>query len=214
MWIDSSRSIIENLYYISGIVIAIAALIGLIQIILTKKEMQVRFRRESVAAGTQQSEVYSDNIMPLQDKLTKELIPLKLPEKKFKVENFSLSSFKRQCSTDEYKLYLRALLKNIDLFTAINNKMISFASYFVNGIADERAAYCSLSSAYCDYIAVYYPFFVLIEETSKSADEPELLVLYRIWKNRMDKTNVINNIKDLKDKLNNIKDAEIKTITT
>lgn len=44
---DSSKSILENLYYLSGILILLSLIVGLIQLAIAKKTLKINSKRDA-----------------------------------------------------------------------------------------------------------------------------------------------------------------------
>ncbi len=76
---DGSKSIVENAYYISNILLFFVFSIGLYQIIVTIRNNKIRIKREAASFAAKQIEIYLNQIIPLINKfdelLTKEDLP-------------------------------------------------------------------------------------------------------------------------------------------
>jgi len=92
--IDTSKSLLENAYYFSGILILITVIVGIWQILLTKKTFKINSQREAALLAVKQIEIYTTYIIPLIDKLKN----LKHYEELqyFNIDEFNLSTFKKK----------------------------------------------------------------------------------------------------------------------
>src|SRR5579862_1401357 len=78
VWFGYLRSILELLYFTSGVVIAVFAWYGLRQISLTKKIATTTAKREAIRFATERCEYYANTCVPANSELFKESEQLKL----------------------------------------------------------------------------------------------------------------------------------------
>ena len=67
--IDTSKSLLENLYYLSGIFILISILVAVWQLILTKRTLRINSKRNAADLAAKQVELYFSIVMPLQNRV-------------------------------------------------------------------------------------------------------------------------------------------------
>ena len=68
-YIDTTKSVLENLYYLSGILILISIAIGLFQLSIAKTTLNINSQREAAKLAVNQIDIYMTQIIPLQNKL-------------------------------------------------------------------------------------------------------------------------------------------------
>lgn len=61
---DSTKSIVENLYLLSGPIIALLAIAGVIQLFIARKTMIINSKREAANLAAQQIKDYCDRLIP------------------------------------------------------------------------------------------------------------------------------------------------------
>jgi len=134
---NESISIVENCYYLSGVLIAIFALIGLYQLVLTKRAINISSQRQAVTLSANQIEIYFNKIIPLMDKFSieiKELPPLATPE----IGEFSKEHIEKIITEEDFINSVKILGASPVSWLRVINSLEAMSVYFVKGIADEE----------------------------------------------------------------------------
>ncbi len=79
---DSSKSIIENLYLLSGPILALLATAGVIQLFIARKTLIVNSKRDAANLAAQQIKDYSERLFPKMRKYDFSLIEEKIKKKR------------------------------------------------------------------------------------------------------------------------------------
>nr|WP_315154063.1 hypothetical protein [uncultured Flavobacterium sp.] len=202
---DYSKSIIENIYFVSGPLLGILGFFIFRQIKLAKNQLlisqkqleesqnQIRINslREAATLSADLTKEYIDNIIPMINQLNEVKKELKFIDLDYDIKNFTNDEFKDNCKN------LNAAMKNRpDRMTTLEldiiNKLEWFSIYFTKGIADENIAFTSIGKEFCKTVELEYPIITILrgsKNPNKSYDN--LVELYNCWNTRI-KTSLMN----------------------
>lgn len=210
---DSSKSIIENIYFLSGPILAILGVTGVIQLFFAKKALITNSKREAANLAGNQVEIYSNKIIPY-------LTDLYAHKKENNIEDvvIEIGEFNQ-----EYLIQILGRDKCIQLskkrrilavpFLRVMNSLEAFSTYFIKRVADEEIAYSAVGKSFCHVVERMY--FDISSCCRK--DDPRFsntIALYNIWKERIKKEKLTREKISIIEKLNDIKDDRINPIGT
>ncbi len=163
-WFATTRTILELLYFVSGIVIAVAAVFALGQIRLTKQIAKANGRRESVKFAAELCKYYAETVVPLWLKANEDyhrqgLKCLGIVEQQgqppFVIQNGEIVS---------HRFNVKQLMDDAPKFNSsvtYLNSLEAFAIPFAAGVADEENRVSrngeALLSGCCGVHAYYFP---------------------------------------------------------
>jgi len=181
--IDTSKSLLENLYYVSGILILITVVIGIIQISLTKKISQTNSRREAALLSLKQIELYTTQIMPLISKIDFD-IPSTTDIRAYELKEFCRNELQKKFTKDQFENRLiKSLAQSAELVTAMN-AIDTFAICFVNELADEKIAFSSIGLSFVLTVeSLYFDLSISVHDNSNFFEN--VLKLYDIWSKKL-----------------------------
>ncbi|WP_417861502.1 hypothetical protein [Winogradskyella sediminis] len=213
---DQTKSIIENLYLLSGPILALFGFLIFYQIKISKKSIEVAknhlkviSERDAATSSAERTDHFVKVIVPIGTEISTKRKKVDFPEYEGKFDNWDNSNISQW--DDDYK---KALVdhgkKDITLLgQELINLLEGFSIYFTNGIANEKIAYGSVGSTFCNYVEKYYTTICL----SRKKDKPHkpysnVVELYELWNSRIDKSeklSMLNNEEEiLKEKLKNL----------
>ncbi len=177
------RDYLEIAYFISGIIVAIAAVFALYQLKIAKDSIKIQSKREALSLTVSQCNYYSSTILKLQDTLYEKRVASDcdfFESKKWTVdtdgENVTVHlNCKEHPSLNEINLIAYELLDVV-------NSMEAFSVYFTSKVADESVAYSTLGHTFINTAEVYMPWLILNYKSDGSFSN--LVKLYVLWKNR------------------------------
>jgi hypothetical protein len=212
--IDHSKSLLENLYYFSGILIGFSLIIGLIQIILTKKTLKINSRRDAATLAAKQVEVYLTRVMPLIDTLTKVEKQNNTKTIKLEVGDFSRKDLIKKLGQSQYLEIAKSRLNIIYDILPVINSLESFSVYFIKEVADEEIAFSALGGTFVATVEFRYfdISYSIFDENDKSFQNT--IALYNLWSARMAKTKLKKEYQILNEKIQKINDEKINPIGT
>lgn len=189
MTLELFKDWLEIAYFLSGPIVAFIAFLALGQIRVAKSQMEeqkkslrITSKRDALKLTAEQVTVYCDKIIPLQNKLDAKLKSdnVKILDK-FNIE-FNNNSIKvippqEDFNYEDFKSFAEE-------FVNIANAMESFSTYFVSGVADEKVAYLSLGSSFCDSMKKLAPILIPISNDGRRFSAT--LRLYSIWGERLE----------------------------
>jgi hypothetical protein len=153
-WFIILRAILEILYFTSGIVLAIAGLFALKQLRIAKSDIKLRAQREAASLAAQQSEKFTESLMPLVNELKQHWLSKGLLEPKTGgIRPAQRATFiELSLSPEDERRYVERFLVAPEICTTLLNGLESFAIYFVKGVADEEVAFYSQGLEFCHLV--------------------------------------------------------------
>lgn len=214
---DKIKFFLELISLASTPIIAVIAYFALDQIkiakeqlIEQKKALKISSKRDSLKLTADQVSLYCNTIIPLQNIFE---------EKKTREHRELLNSFKIDFEDNAIKV--TPPKQDVDFTTfiqiskelvAVANAMESFSTYFVSGVADEKIAYLSLGSTFCDTMNKMAP--ILIPLSNGGRRFSSVLDLYSIWGSRLNSENLLKQKTEIENKLKTHSDFSIKVVGT
>lgn len=205
-WLIEHRNALEVLYFLSGIILALASGFVAFQVYiakgsfdvaikafnLAKTDSNVRLRREAIVIAANRCEQYAKEILPLLGRNVDDIGTLGISNNVWKLENNFLdeSSIKDWNAANEWLSKLRQSEISNETVRLLNI-LESFAIYFVKGAADEQVAYPSIGISFCEHIDGFAPYLILLRQQKipgqTSGPFQNIATLYKIWSDRISK---------------------------
>ncbi len=209
IYFDESKSLLENLYFLSGPLLFIIALYGLKQINVAKKSLHINCKRESAILAFELSQRYIENLTDDYETLTDLFQALHIDY--IKLEELDLTSLeiieRTNKNISEYDKAKSSLTEFKNNITSIMDKLEGYAVPFIAKIADEEIAY-NLDGKqflyYCNLCAVGI-------HSARENDEFDnnlyrnTIELYHLWKNRFERHKIDNQENSWKKNWKNIR---------
>ncbi len=187
---DAEKSLVENIYLISGPVIAILGFVAILQLKLTKKTLQITSKRQAAELATRQVDIYTNQIILQQNQIDEFKKTQGIKKLEIECKYFTQDELFTLMSNENISKRKDDFLKNVNLMTTMLNSMETFSLYFTKGVADEEIAYSAIGVTFCDSVK-NYSF-----ELSASRYEAEenvyynIIKLYDIWNSRLKSENL------------------------
>lgn len=197
------KDYLELIYFISGgPILVIIAGVALLQIKVSKEQIKITSKRESIKLAAEQCNFYIKEIIPLQNQLDMLFIAKKINLKNNTIKidgdtvigKFDYEIIKKILEDDEC----------INLITSLANKMESFSTYFSNELADNEIAYNTIGLSFINSIKKYYSLIFLYENSNEIIYYKNNFKLFINWYNKSENENKIKLIKKLEDEKNNL----------
>ena len=211
---ENFRTWLEILYFISGPIIAVIAFFALGQIRVAKEQIEeqkkllkITSKRDALKLTSNQIEIYLDKIIKLQNIL----------DKKLASENIDiLSKYEVEITSDSLKLIppketfnTDDLEKIIQELADVANAMESFSTYFISGVADEKIAFFSIGSTYCNSVKRLLPVLIPL---SNEKNFLSIINLYKIWAMRIESESLQKQKQNIEKQLKSKKETTIKVV--
>ena len=210
---DSSKSLLENLYYLSGILILISIIIGLIQLSIAKKTLKINSERDAATLAAKQIEIYMTRVIPLHNKIFLYEIKEKIERPEISLGEFDTDTLVNKMGKEEYIRISKERIKLTSLTLATLNSMEAFSVYFIKEVADEEIAFSSVGQTFTQSVESLY-FDIASCRNKESKSFQNLIKLYGIWKNKISKEKLENDKIDLSKQLDAIESVSIKPLGT
>lgn len=201
------RENLELLYFVSGIVVAGAACVGLYQLVLTKDAATSNAKREAFKIAAQQCEFYLTRVVPL-------LNALHVAATKQGITSFGKASVTlkdgvlKGTSHQPPDLTAKCIAIAEPLIAAMN-ALESFAVHFTNGVAADAPGFACVGRSFCSSVEDVLPELVPL---ARGGYYTNTVKLFAIWNNRLEKSQVDQERIMLDRKSKDIQDIEIKII--
>jgi hypothetical protein len=209
------KNLLEIIYYLSGPALVIIACIALNQITLTKNQIEeqkkatrITAKRDAMRLTSDQIKEYGLTIIPIINILDKKIEEKEIQFfKKSKVIIREDGIKVKPYSDDKEIEKLKDLMNE---FLNVTNALEGFSSFFISGCADEKLAYKSLSTTFCNSVKNILPLIVMLSSNRHAFSAT--LELFTIWNNRLESEELYYQKKELEEKLKSKKEKTIKTI--
>lgn len=197
---DTSKSIIENVYLVSGPVLAIFGIFAIRQITLLKeqikiardglnqaqKQLTINSKRDSIKLSAEQVNFYMDTIVKYSNESFIKYKELGISRVSIKTTRFIKSDVLSSPNVKEIHEFLRRSEEIALLDLKVMNALETFSTYFVQKVADENAAFQAVGASFCDTVETLSLFFSICR-FNESTRYVNTITLYRLWKNRVDR---------------------------
>lgn len=213
---QSLKDIMEIVYFLSGPVIACIAYRALAQISEAKKQVAetkegriLSAKRDSYKIAADKCEYFMSTITPLIDSLNDAL-----EEDSVKPLDDTMVSFEddyvKVKSDFDKEIFSRIIFdyKGLHLF----NLLESFSLFFTSGVAEDEIGFLTIGHSFCSPVKEYLPVIALL--SSDGGHFQNVLNLYKIWNDRIEKDTLEQEKKKIENKLNQKKDIKINSIGT
>lgn len=210
---DILLKILTYLNLASGPIMAIIAIFALRQVNLAREQLKqsknaVRMNslRESLLLSSDQIKYYNEEIIPKVNVLNEVLSD----------RGINLSE-QGEVSLNETGLIIEYTpsekiwneLNSIEIarpLLSVANSIESFSTFFVSGVADEKIAFNSLSSTYCNTVK---EILIVIPINKDRKAFSAMNRLYYIWQTRLDEEKLLDDHAEIENRLSNINRSTI-----
>lgn len=197
-FISLVKPIIELIYFISAIGLALFAYLGLQQIAILKSTSATQAKRDALKLTSEQCTIYVEKIIPLQNAYHAAL-------KKHNIKYFD--GWTTEVLNDEIIVSRKTPpdpkgFEEAIPHMAFLNNMEAFSVYFTSGVADEEVAYNSVAKTFLKTCDGIMPWAIKLR---KDGYFKSLVSLYIIWKSRAENEKLIIEKENIEKKLTNTK---------
>ncbi|MGI9527150.1 MAG: DUF4760 domain-containing protein [Weeksellaceae bacterium] len=228
---DQTKSLIENLSYLSSTIVGILSLIIIWQLILAvkswktakntleqaKKEFIISSKRYAVHEAAKLCEKFTNqtfrkineferNNMELVKQYPKVVEPIQTWDYSSKIK---VSNPKQTVESVE-----NLFTPHSDFFLDIMNEFEVFAMNFTKQIADEDIAYQTVGRTFLDYVENYHPIILILNAAQNGTAFRNTRELYGMWQNKTKKQTLKQISEKAKKELEKIVDKEVKPFGT
>lgn len=208
--------VLEVFYYCSGIIVAICAVIALIQIIISKRHLdsekqnqRIQLERESQKYAIEQISYFTDKIIYLENEIYKKRNGnhiVFLDDKVINFEDGKLTIKFRFDKENDMDKMLEIAYEVVDVINALE----VYATVLTSGLANEQFAYKIQGDAFCQTVEEYLP--LIIEDKTRMSKTSSTMNLYFLWKSRLNKEKLLSEKTKLEKTLEKLSDKSISVI--
>lgn len=217
---DSSKSILENLYLLSGPLLFIIGLIGIRQLKIAKDNIRINSQRQASTMSFELCEKYEKSIETKYSKLYNKLKVLNIePDKLLELNPSSVRNLKGNIINN---IEFKKILENRDeisyLIVDLANELEGFSVPFIKKLADEELAYDLTFNQYYHWAILSMSEIHYAQKVTPNLIEMDyygnICDLYELWKSRNEKEVLERQVATLINKKNKITTNTIKPIGT
>jgi hypothetical protein len=209
-WLNFLKETIVYLYYISGIILVTTVIIGLYQLQVLKDDIRTKNKRASVEKSIEYLSWFAKEFIPqrtsFNEKITDDGVILynnkHVFNKKFTLDESQFTSEMKK------EVIIRAEHDSEDLL----NQLEFFSAAMLSGLADEELAFNPLATIFCEFIEDQFLLICYIRGDQNLQLYSNMITLYNMWKNRLERKKIEMQHKDLEEKLSKIEDKSVKSI--
>lgn len=204
---------LEKAYYVSGIIMTLSVIIGLLQIYYLKRDIKTSNQRAATEKSVEFLNWFSSFYLPKYGEYREKIKKLRegnkvfdeLFSKKYEIdENFS----KKINDDDMLVLALKAKAGGEDLL----NHLEFFAAAMISGLAESEIVFKPLAKVYCEFVEEFYLFICYNRRENNSNLFSNVVELYKKWSHRIEKEKLVTQQKEIKQKMDLYEDGNLKTI--
>ena len=174
-----ARALLEALFHLSGVLLAVAAVLGLQQIRLLKKDIRIRNERGAKEKAIEFSSRYLNNYVELDGKWTLIKDSKKIPRYAGPTGDFTRGSVPPQFREDAIKRF-----QSQEWLPAMN-ELAAIASAFVHGVADEGVGCEIIGRTFCRAVESDYDIIAFARLEPVHGYYESIVRLYKIGRPRL-----------------------------
>lgn len=187
MYLTEIRGALELVYFISGPLLVLVALVGLRQIVVTRAIARDSSRREACRLTMELQSFYCNVIMPRYDKLN-------ALSKNAHLALFEKSHMKRRGADIDVRFdvpeqAMEDLKANYTDIVVVLNDLNSLANHFIFQIADAELGFFTLASPFCQSVEWIYPALLLIRRSTGGYQA--IVDLYVLWSTQLEQLRIM-----------------------
>jgi hypothetical protein len=228
---DQSKSLIENLSYLSSTIVGILGLIIIWQLIIAvkslktaknaleqaKDEFKISSKRYAVHEAAKLCEKFTDQTLRKINDFERNNMELvkQYPKVLEPIESWDFSSkIKVKNRKETIESVDKIFTKNSEFFLNIMNEFEVFAMYFTKQIADEDIAFQTLGKTYIDYVENYHPIILIMNGAQKGTAFRNIRELYAMWQNKTKRQTLTQLSEKVKEELEKTVEKTVKPFGT
>ena len=185
-FVNPSLPYFEILYDLCTLGLLIVAIIGLKQIVMSRRIAKTNAKRDALKVAAEQCRIYADKIIPLSTILSSKTKDLPFFDSfTFSVKGSTISVTRKQ---DLKKEDIQQLFDIYPDFIKLFNAIESFCQYLTSGLADEKNAYLCLGDAHLRIVSPFIP--LLVHQAQEGNVWCNTLRVFIIWYARQQREDI------------------------
>lgn len=209
---QTSRDILEILYYIASIGLFVGILVAAKQLKVMKSDINSKNKRASVGKSIEYLNWYATEFIPEFDVYQEKLEGKKINVYyKMKNRNFD---FDEGFSLESPNVMNSVAQKRENGAISLNNQLEFFSAAMMSGLADEELAFNPLAEAFCEFVEFNYDVYCYTRRSGKDTLFTHTISLYEMWKERLESLELQKEKRKIDEKMSKITDKRVKVLGT
>tara|TARA_R110002051_G_scaffold133520_1_gene206851 strand:- start:96 stop:794 length:699 start_codon:yes stop_codon:yes gene_type:complete len=228
---DQTKSLMENLSYLSSTIVGILSLIIIWQLIVAvkslktaknsleqaKAEFTISSKRFAVHEAVKLCEKFTDQTFRKINDFERNNLELvkQYPKVLEPIESWDYSTKIIVANPQETIDSVENLFTpNSEFFLNIVNELEVFAMHFTKQIADEDIAFRTVGKTFLDYVENYHPIILIMNGAQKGTAFRNIRELYAMWQNKTKRQTLTQLSKKVKEELEKTVETKVKPFGT
>lgn len=180
--LQTARPALEITYFLSGIILAAAAIYGLQQVRLMKRDMRMRSDRASKEKAIEYIAQYFSKYVPLDKTFNDQCEANKLVGYTGPIGDFGLFDL-----PSEYRNRARRRF-DIPCWLPALNELQTIAAAFAYGVANDKLGFQAIGRTFCSTVATKYDILCITRSNDASPYYQAIVDLFHLWAPRLKKS--------------------------
>ena len=223
---DTGKSIIENLYLLSGPLLLVTLIIGIYQLKLsrtnlkqTKQSLIINSQRDSIKLAIAQDLYIQEKILPIELEQIKfredNNLKMEFYDKNLlKFTNDELQSFGKEKLKNYFKVCGMDDKERVGQLAILTHRMNTLAINFTSKIADDDTGFKTIGQYFCSVVHAYYPVMAMIRDKENDLRYSATKELYLRWNKRLNSSKITSELEELMKLKNEFQTVNIKPLGT
>jgi hypothetical protein len=182
---------------VTSIALLAVAAIGLHSLVLAKREMRLRAKRDSVQYAIERCEQFARDIIPKNKAVLDGIAANKIPVFVESADKITFDGVEQK-ELARASVWVRSLPADVRENTlTILNELEAWASAFVNRIADESVAFDPCAPPFCSFVTQNYALLILLRKHNQSGAFSNVVKLFLSWREKLTMPEVLERLEEL-----------------
>lgn len=205
---------LETAYQISGILMTLTLIIGLVQVYYVKRDLSITNQRAAAEKSIEFLNWFASYLMPKFQTYRGKIAELEADNEELRAllrkKRLMPDSFTKEAFDDEEMLvaFIQGEAGGEDLL----HQLEFFAAAMVSGLADAEIVYRPVGLLYCMMVEDVALLLCLNRQDERKQLYPNTVELYRKWSHRLARDQLREAQKDISEKMKQYEDGKLKTI--
>lgn len=205
---------LETVYQVSGILMTLTLILGLVQIYYVKRDLTITNRRAAAEKSIEFLNWFASYLMPNYQKYRTRIAELESDNEDLRTLLRKNRQFDDTFTQDDFndEDMLVAFIQGEAGGEDLLHQLEFFAAAMVSGLADAEIVYRPVGLLYCMMVEDLALLLCLNRQDERKQLHPNTVELYRKWSHRLARDRLREAQQDISEKMKQYEDGKLKTI--